>query len=135
MLTNVTSLIPTVKSLTTPVSVSTDQHNRNLQFAADKGDSLIKIDIDGSGLSSNITNCAFFLSVPQNFECDVCIRIRNCTHAALGIELIEGTVSAYSEMTAQATFTSLTGQNITAYFHMTKVDGIAGAVSLINKAP
>lgn len=135
VLTNVTAMIPTCKELTTPTSISTDQHDLNLQFEAAEGDSLIKIDIDGTNLDNNITNCAFFLSVPQNFECDVCIRIRNCTHAALGIQLLEGTISSYSGMAAQATFTNLTVVDILAYFHLAKVNGIAGAVSLINKAP
>lgn len=136
VLTNVTAMIPACKELTAPISISTtNQHNLNLQFEAAEGDNLIKIDINGSGLNNDITNCAFFLSVPQNFECDVCIRIRNCTHAALGIQLLEGTISSYSAMAAQAIFTSLTNQNILAYFHLTKVDGIGGAVSLINKAP
>lgn len=135
ILTNITAMIPVCKELTAPVSVSTDQHNLNLQFEAAEGDNLIKIDIDGTNLDNNITNCAFFLSVPQNFECDVCIRIRNCTHAALGVQLLEGTISSYSEMTAQATFTSLSNQSALAYFHLAKVDGIAGAASLINRTP
>lgn len=135
ILANATSMIPTCKKLTTPTAISTDQHTRNLQFEVDGYDRLIKIDMDGSSLDNNITNCAFHLSVPQNFEGDVCIILRNCTHAALGIELLEGTISSSSSMSDQATFTSLTGTTIMAYFHLAKVDGAAGATSLINKLP
>lgn len=133
LLTDITAATLKCKSLTTPVSVSTEGHTISLQFEADDGDNLIKIEMDGSNLSNDITNCAFALSVPRDFVCDVCIRLRNCTHAALGIELLVGTISDYSPMSAQATFTSLTDQTITAYFHLAKVNGIGGAVSLINK--
>jgi hypothetical protein len=132
ILTNITGTLSTIATRqVTLTGAATSIKDIQVGMLADT-DKLANITIDASNMASGITDFAVHVPIPDNHSCDIVVKVHGYT-GNFGIELLEGTISEYSSMSAQAVFTAVAG-DVLAYFHLVKIGTNAGASTLLNKS-